>query len=246
MKRAQASWYALTLAVSLLLPWRLGERARALSRATPAVLFAAFHVGLGAILATVLSSWTYLAGKGLVLGLDQMDLGQDDLPFDSVRQVLFGLLGAGLLWLLLLCLVGAVCLLVADRLYPTDRVGFRNAGLSVGLATPWLVVGAVAMLLANAVLRDELFHPEAAIRAYAQLRQKGWPPAVALTVRDRALWLGAAFPVIWVSTLRLPSGQPGGAARSFAFASLAVAGCWLVWWALLRALPWTALEALAG
>jgi hypothetical protein len=246
MRPVRASWYALTLAVSLLLPWRLGERARTLSGATPAVLFAVFHVVLGALLSVLLSSWTYLAGKGLVLGPDQMDLGADDLPFDSVGQVLIGLSGAGLCWSLLFFLVGAVCLLVADRLYSTDRVGFRTAGLSAALATPWLVVGAAAMLVVNGVLRDELFHPAAAIRAYAQLRQKGWPPGVTLTVRDRALWLGAVFPVVWASTLWPPTGRPRSAVRSFRFALLAVAACWLVWWALLRALPWAAIEALAG
>jgi hypothetical protein len=246
MRHVRASWYALTLAVSLLLPWRLGERASALWRATPAVLFAVFHVGLGALLATLLSSWTYLAGKGLILGPEQMDLGADDLPSDTVHQVLLGWLGTALFWSLLFCVLGAVCLLVADRLYSADRVGFRTAALSVGLVTPWLVVGAAFVLVVNAILRDELVHPAAAIRAYAQLRQRGWLVPVTLTVRDRALWLGAAFSALWASALRPPTTGPLSTVRALLFASLAAVSCWLVWWLFLRGLPWVAVEALAG
>jgi hypothetical protein len=242
----RASWYCSTLALSLLAPWRLGERAGRSAHRAPILLYAAVHVGIGASLAALLSSWTYLAGKGLILGLDQMDLGQDDLPFDSRSQVLLGLLTSVLVWSLLLGLVCAACLLVADRLYAADRAGFRRAALSAGLATAWFVVGATTILAVNGVLHGELFHPAAAIRAHAQLRQRGWPPAATLTVHDRAMWLGAGFTLLWASTLCPPNVRFASARRSIAFALLAVTGCWLVGWAVLRALPWAAIEAFAG
>ena len=246
MTAMRSSWYCSTLILSLVAPWRIGERAGGSARTTPVLLFAAVHVGAGAALAALLSSWTYLAGKGFILGPDQMDLGQDDLPFDSRSQVLFGLLTAVLVWSLLLGLVWAVCVLVADRLYATDRAGFRRAALSAGLATAWFVVGAAAILAVNGALHEELLHPAAAIRAHAQLRQSGWPPDATLTVRDRATWLGAGFALLWVSTLRPPATRRPSARRSFAFALLAVVACWLVGWAILRALPWNAIEGFAG
>jgi hypothetical protein len=60
------------------------------------------------------------------------------------------------------------------------------------------------------------------------------------------MWLGAGFALLWASSLRPPATLPSSARRSLAFTLLAVASCWLVGWAILRALPWTAIEAYGG
>jgi hypothetical protein len=105
-------------------------------------------------------------------------------------------------------------------------------------------VGTIALLAVNAFLLDEILHPLEALRAYSQARQTGWAPA-ALGVRDRMLWLSAFFSVVWATTLAPPA-APRGRGRRWAFVAAAVAACGAAWWALARALPWGALQALAG
>src|SRR5712692_2880216 len=75
------------VAAALVAPWTAGRRARDVS-AVWASAVAAVHIGVASALSAVLSSWTYLAGKGLILGPTEMDMGQDDLPPDTRGQVL--------------------------------------------------------------------------------------------------------------------------------------------------------------
>src|SRR5205823_4193831 len=80
-----ASSIALVFA-ALMTPWRTNVPARRVKE-TWAWPIAAFHIAAAALHSTLLSSWTYLAGKGVLVGRTEMDLGQDDLPPDSLRQV---------------------------------------------------------------------------------------------------------------------------------------------------------------
>ena len=39
-----------------------------------------FQVAVAAGLSVLLSTWTYLIGKGLIMSAGEMDMGMDDLP----------------------------------------------------------------------------------------------------------------------------------------------------------------------
>jgi len=244
--------YASSLAVALFVPWRAGRRVERL-RTRWLTAYATFHLLLASALCVVLSSWAYLAGKGAILGLREMDMGVDDLPPDTPGQVALGLSVSLLIWAALLGLLLGVCLAVARRLNGPDQDGYGSARKCLCLATPWLVVWAGSILFANAALEGELRHPAAAVRAYAQLKERGYrgssavdpgqPVRSSFTVRSRLLWVTAGFPIVWAVGLRPRNGWRGGAGAT---RIVAVGGCWLVAWVVSRVLPWIAIGAYAG
>jgi len=59
-------WYVTTRAVSLVMPWKLGERPAGLA-GPPASCSSPLSA---ALLSALLLSWTYLAGKAVVQGFD--------------------------------------------------------------------------------------------------------------------------------------------------------------------------------
>jgi hypothetical protein len=226
----------------LVTPWRLGQLRELDGRRS--ALFAAANLALGAALATLLSTWTYLIGKGLVLGLHEMDLGHDDLPPDSALQVGFGLLLAGLLWSLLLGVLLGVCRTIARGLYGSDREAERRAGRQARVLTVWLPAWALLMLLANGALHQDLKHPASALRARAQLRLDHPDDVRQLNARERFLGLACVFPALWAIGLRPPvAGGPRARARLAATAAVA---CWLSLWCVWRVLPWTFITAWTG
>ena len=239
---------------ALVLPWRTGAHARRVSEAW-AWAVAAFTIAVAAPLSALLSSWTYLVGKGLLIGRSEMDLGQDDLPPDSVRQVVIGLAGSILVWAVLLALTLLVCLAVADLLYRKDRHAFSIARRATCGASVWFVVWAVAVLAANSVRHDEVRRPAEAVRAYAQLRQQGFrgssavspgpPEREPLAGRARLDLLAAFFPIIW--SIGLPAAHGGRRRASQAILILGAVGLWWgLWIAAGRLLPWATVEALLG
>jgi len=235
-------------------PWKLRHRANGLS--TPAAVWTASVSLLAAAgLSTALSTWTYLVGKGLLLARHaEMDLGQDDLPPDSVGQVAMGLAGSLITWILLLGIALLLCVAVADWLYRSDRDNFRVAVRGACAASLWFVVWAIGVLIANGVREDELFHPAAAIRAYAQLNQQGYrgssamapgaPEREPLVGRGRLAPLALAFPLIWA--VGLPSPRNARPGRRWTVVCAAVGLSWVAWWTFWRILPWITIAALTG
>ena len=241
------------IVLALVAPWTMHRRVRELSMYGAAAI-AAISVVTAALLSTTLSTWTYLMGKGLVLGLGEMDLGLDDLPPDSVAQVGGGLFAAVLVWVLLLTVVLIVCIGVADALYWRDRGAFHLAVRVTAAASVWLVVWASAIIAANSIREGEL-NPVAAIRGYAQLTQRGfsgssaWAPGPPerqpLTASGRVLPLAILFPVVWSIGLPASRGRRGPVPR-WLHVFTAVPLCWAAWWAVWRLLPWIKLTATAG
>jgi hypothetical protein len=244
--------YASALGVALMTPWRTWGHVQGL-RTRWLASYAAAHLVVAASLSTLLSSWIYLVGKGFFLGVRGMDMGTDDLPPDTAGQVAAGLSLSLLIWGALLALLLGICLAVARRFYGPDQDGYRTARKCLYLVTPWLVVWAGAVLVANARLEGELRHPAAAIRAYAQLRERGFrgssavdpgePARTSFGARARLVWLAAGLPVVWGLGLRA---RAGGRINRGAFGLLMVGACWLVAWAAARLLPWIAIGAYVG
>jgi hypothetical protein len=240
--------------VALLMPWTLHRRARALSTRS-ALWVAAVSILVAAGLSTTLSSWTYLAGKGLLLAThNEMDLGRDDLPPDSMGQVVMGVAGSLITWILLLSVALVLCAVVADWLYCSDRHSFRVAVRGACVASVWFVVWSLGVLVANGLREGEIFHPAEAVRGYAQLNQQGYRGSSAmapgplerepLAGRGRLAPLALTFPVIWGAGLPLPRGATSR--RRWAVVCVAVALSWLAWWTVWRILPWIKIAALVG
>jgi hypothetical protein len=233
---ARGTWTA-----AVLLPWRLARLAPLESRW--AARFAVLNVLLAAVLAAGLSTWTYLIGKGLVLGLDEMDLGHDDLPPDSALQVGLGLALSGLLWVFLLGLLPGVCRIVARRAYAGDPAAGRRAVGQARVLTAWLPVWALLMFALNGALHGELRHPAAAIRARAQLRLDRPGEARHLDAPARFLPLVFGFPALWALGLLPPAGSARG---RLGFASGVAVASWLCLLLVFRLLPWSFITAWTG
>ena len=219
-----------------------------------AAILAALSITVAAALSTLLSIWTYLAGKGLILAAGEMDTGRDDLPADTVGQVAGAFLGSIVIWIALLTIAVLICLVVADILYLRDRSAFRAAARRTCVMTMWFVVWAVLVLAVNAVRQDEIRHPAAAIRAYAQLSQRGFRGSSAvdpgpvererLVAHGRLGVLAFAFPIIW--SLALPRPSRGWRLGYPALIGLAIVFSWIAWAGVWRLLPWTAIDTFAG
>ena len=219
-----------------------------------ATWLAAFSIVVAAGLSVLLSTWTYLIGKGLIMAAGEMDMGMDDLPADTVGQVAANFVASFSIWAGLLALAAGIAVAVADLLYGTDRQGFRMAVRRTAAATVWFVVWAAAVLALNSIRHGEIRHPAAAVRAYAQGNQHWFsgssavaPGTIApepLAGRGRLRGLAIVFPVIWSVSLPLPGGRRRLSRP--ALWSAAILLSWLAWWGVWRLLPWTVLEALAG
>jgi hypothetical protein len=239
--------------LAIFAPWRLGNRAASISLGAAALL-AVFNLALAAGLSTALSTWTYLAGKGLLMTTREMDMGRDDLPTDTVAQVVCGFAGSLAVWFVVLSLAMVICFAVADVLYRGDRVRFRTAAVCTCLLSAWFVIWAAGVFLANGVRENEVRHPAQAVRTYAQLNQHWFRGSSAfgpgpierepLVGRGRLGILALVFPIIWA--VALPRNGRRGKWRMPALIAAAVLLSWVAWWAAWRILPWSALEALAG
>lgn len=217
-------------------------------------MLAALFVVTAAALSTFLSIWTYLAGKGLILAAGEMDTGRDDLPADTVGQVITAFLGSIAIWIVLLTIAVLICLVVADVLYLRDRSAFRIAAQRTCAMTVCFIVWAVLVLAINAVRQDEIRHPAAAIRAYAQLSQRWFRGTSAvdpgpierepLVAHGRLRILAFVFPIIW--SLALPRPSRGSRLGQPALIGLAITLSWIAWAGVWRLLPWTAIDTLAG
>jgi hypothetical protein len=227
---------------ALFVPWHLSRLEGLDGRRT--AFLAAANVFLAAALATLLSTWTYLIGKGIILGPRGMDMGQDHLPPDSPVHVGVGFLLSSLLWGLLLCVLLAVCRITARGLYGSDHEGRRRAVRQARILTVWLPVWALLMLVANSALHQDLRHPASAIRARAQLRLDDPDDIRQLNTRERFLGLVLVFPALWAIGLRPPS-RPGPLRRTRFVATAAVA-CWLSLLFVWRILPWVFISAWTG
>jgi hypothetical protein len=244
-----------TLASALLAPWTLPRRVAEVPTVWLAAA-AAVSIAIAAAVSVTLSSWTYMAGKGLLLAThNEMDLGQDDLPPDSFGQVVGGFIGSFGVWVALLVLALAIALVAADTIYRNDRSGRRIAVRGAFAAAVWFIVWSLVVLAANGIREGEAAHPAAAIRAYAQLNQQGFrgssamspgpPEREPLAAAGRLLPLAIAFPIIW--SLALPPARLARRAPARWFAIAAGIGlCWVAWWAVWRLLPWIRIGALAG
>jgi hypothetical protein len=238
---------------ALLAPWSFkndspGPTARA------AFLLAALHVLVAAGLSTTLSTWTYLAGKGLLMTVREMDMGMDDLPPDTVRQVAASSVASFGIWAGLLVLTIVIAVVVAEGVYRADRPGLGVARRRTDALTIWFVVWAAAALVVNGLQQQEIRRPAAAVRAYAQLNQHWFRGSSALdpgpiereplVARGRLRPLAVVFPVVWSLGLPLPKGR-----RRLSrpvLIGLAALLSWVAWWGIWRLLPWTALETVAG
>ena len=89
---------------ALFAPWSFTNDSPAIST-TAALLVGALYVVVAAGLSTYLSTWTYLVGKGLLMAAKEMDMGMDDLPADSVRQVVGSFVASIGIWTALLALI---------------------------------------------------------------------------------------------------------------------------------------------
>src|SRR5262245_56314678 len=127
---------------ALFSPWSPGRASDRLSPLAAASL-AGMFVAAAVALSTLLSTWTYLAGKGLLLSAGEMDMGRDDLPADSVSQVLGALAGSAIIWTFLLILALVICVAVADAIYFGDREARHVALKRTGVLTIWFVVWAL-------------------------------------------------------------------------------------------------------
>lgn len=244
-----------TLVSALLAPWTLPRRVAEVPTAWLAAA-AAISITIAAATSVTLSSWTYMAGKGLLLTAhNEMDLGQDDLPPDSLAQVAGGFIGSFSVWVALLAIALVISIAAADTIYRNDRSSRRIAIRGAFAASIWFIVWAVVVVAANSIREEEVSHPAAAIRAYAQLNQQGFrgssamspgpPEREPLAGAGRLAPLAVAFPIIWALALppaRLLRRAP---ARPVAIGA-ALALSWLAWWAVWRLLPWVKIGALAG
>jgi hypothetical protein len=241
-------------AAALFSPWNLGARARTLPDRWAAIVGAS-SVLVAAALSTVLSSWTYLAGKGLLLGRTEMDMGQDDLPPDTLKQVALGFAGSFVMWSALLVLVLVLCAIVADTVYRDDRTAVKRALRCAGGTSVWLVVWALAVLASNSVRHHEVRHPEAAVRAYAQIRQQGFAGSSALSPgpplteplagHRRLTTLVVLFPLLWSIGLPAPESSRGRS-RRWGIAAAALSLWWLAWITCTRLLPWVTIDGFLG
>jgi hypothetical protein len=244
-----------TLASALLAPWTLPRRVADVPTAWLAIAAAA-SIAIAAGVSMMLSSWTYMAGKGLLLAAhNEMDLGQDDLPPDSMGQVAAGFLGSFGAWAALLVIALAISVAAADTIYRNDRSSRRLAVRGAFAASIWFVVWSVVVLAANGIREQELAHPEAAIRAYSQVNQQGFHGSSAMSPgpverqplagAGRLVPLAIAFPIIW--GLALPPARLRRRAPARWFAIVAAVGLsWVAWWAVWRLLPWIRIGALTG
>ena len=238
---------------ALLAPWSFTHDSPGIS-ASGALLLAIFLVLAAAALSTILSTWTYLVGKGLLMTVREMDMGTDDLPTDTLRQVAGSFVGSIGVWVGLLALTVGIAVGVADALYRADRSGFRVAVRRTCASTIWFVVWAAAAVVANSVQQGEIRHPAAAVRAYAQLNQHWFRGSSALApgpiereplvARGLLRPLAVVFPVIWSLALPPPNGRRRVSRP--VLIGLAVVLSWIAWWGAWRLLPWTALETWAG
>jgi hypothetical protein len=236
---------------ALFAPWSFAGDAPRTS-ASSAIVLSVLFVAVAAALSVLLSTWTYLIGKGLLMAAVEMDMGMDDLPPDSVRQVASSFVLSFGIWAGLLGLLIAIAVAVADVIYRNDRRGFALAVRRVAAATIWFVVWAVAVLAVNSLRYGELSHPAAAVRAYAQNNQHWFTGSSAfapgpvrpepLAARGRFLPLVLLFPLVWSVSVPAPA---GGRNRMLTVVAVCVLS-WLAWWGLWRLLPWITLETLAG
>ena len=238
---------------ALLAPWSFAKGAPAIS-SRAATFLAAVHVVIAAALSVLLSTWTYLTGKGLIMAAREMDMGMDDLPADSVAQVAGNFVAAFAVWACLLALAVGIAAAVADLVYRDDRDAFRVAMRRTAAMTIWFIVWAAAVLLVNSLRHGEVSHPAAAIRAYAQGNQHWFNGSSAfapgpierepLAAPGRLRALVAVFPLIW--SLALPPAR-GRRPLSGPVLWAAVVLCsWVAWWGVWRLLPMVLLEAVAG
>jgi hypothetical protein len=242
--------FALT---ALVRPWSF-DRCRAGISSRAAVVVALGFILAAAAISTLLSRWTYLVGKGLILGLGEMDMGRDDLPADTVGQVVFALVGSLVIWIAMLTIAVLICLAVADALYRGDRWAWRVAAQRTSVLTVWFVVWAAVVLAANSIRQDEVRHPASAIRAYAQLSQSWFRGSSAvnpgpierepLVARGRLRILAIAFPIIW--SLALPRASRSRRVNRPLIIGLAISLSWIAWAGIWRLLPWSAIDAFAG
>ena len=238
---------------ALLSPWSLGHRSERLSPFA-AISLAGVFVTAAVALSTLLSTWTYLAGKGLLVSTAEMDMGRDDLPADSVSQVLGALAGSAITWTCLLAGAVLVCVAVADALYHHDREAWRMAIERTSGLTIWFVVWAVLIIAANSVRQGEGRHPAAAIRAYAQLNQRWFRGSSAenpgpierepLVAHGRVRILAIVFPLVW--SVAMPRPTRGRRRARVVTVLLALMLSWLAWASVWRLLPWVAIDAFAG
>jgi hypothetical protein len=238
---------------ALFAPWSFTRDSPAIS-ATAALFLAAFHVIVAAGLATYLSTWTYLVGKGLLMAAREMDMGRDDLPPDTVRQVVGSFVASIGIWTGLLALTVGIAIAVADVVYRADRSAYHVAVRRTCALTIWFVLWAGAVIVANSVHHGEIRHPAAAVRAYAQLNQHWFNGSSAadpgpierepLVARGRLRPLAVVFPLVWSLALPLPNGRRRLSRP--ALIALAIALSWIAWWGAWRLLPWTVLETVAG
>jgi hypothetical protein len=241
------------IATAFLKPWAFDRQPAEIPRGS-AIWLAAIFVTAAAVLATGLSTWTYLIGKGLILAVGEMDMGRDDLPADTIGQVAGAFIGSIATWMLLLSMAVLVCLAVADLLYAHDRSAWRVAARRTGALTIWFVVWAILVLAINAVRQDEIRHPAAAIRAYAQLSQRWFRGTSAqdpgpierepLVAHGRMRGLAFVFPIIW--SFALPRPSRGRRLSRPVVICAAIALSWIAWGAVWRLLPWTAVDTFAG
>jgi hypothetical protein len=237
---------------ALVRPWGLDERPTLSWRS--AICIAALFIAVAAGLSTLLSTWTYLVGKGFILAPGEMDTGRDDLPADTVGQVAAAFLSSIAIWMIVLALAVLICIVVADLLYLRDRAAFRAAVRRTLAMTIWFIVWAVLVLGVNAFRQDEIRHPAAAIRAYAQLSQRWFRGTSAmdpgpierepLVAHGRLRALAIVFPILWSLALPRPSGRRR--LGKPVLIGLAVMLSWIAWAGLWRLLPWTAIDAFTG
>ncbi len=237
---------------ALVMPWSF-DRAGPISAASAGAVAFLSVLG-GAALSTVLSTWTYLTGKGLLVTVREMDMGMDDLPADTVRQVAACAAASFLLWIAILTLAIVLAVAVVDAVYGTDRIAVRAAVRRTAAMSVWFVVWAVAVLAANSIRQREVRHPAAAIRAYAQLNQHWFRGSSAsdpgplerepLVARGRTAWLALAFPILWA--LSLPRRGTAWSTRPALLIASAIALSWVAWAAAWRLLPWLSIETFTG
>jgi hypothetical protein len=225
--------YVNAVAAALRSPHRIDDGPLATGSARTLAIVVAFHVLLAAGICTLSSNWVYLAGKGMVLGPGQMDLGGDDLPPDTAGQVAAGLVATGVIWCAMLLLSFGMCVVVADWLYRAHTYAFRAAVRRTALATVWFVVWALITFGVNLERGGRLFHPAR------------WPAGETWEARDRLIFLVVLFPIVWAFALR-PVGGELNPRRTVPFVAAAVVLSWLFWFGLWRAMPWIAIEAYTG
>ena len=225
--------YLRTVVTSLLTPWRtdLGPLQQDSSWRIVAILV--FHLSLAGAMAAIPSSWTYLVGKGMVLGVDEMDLAGDDVPPNSVHQVALGLVASIGIWMAVSALCIGVCVVAADGLFIADRVAFRLAVRRACLLSAWLVVWSSVTVAANLERGHRLVHPAR------------WPWGESWEIRDRLIFAAVGFPIIWAVGLNAGDSVVRRRFR-WIWVGAALAICWFEWWLIWRALPWISLEAYSG